>query len=167
MPSRSPPLPGLALLACLAAGACGYSLEQGEWTLSRDPQVAAQDTCGLLPADGAVLSGRLVRMGAELRFSAELEPLQTLPMFGRFKHSVAGEPEQFMLEGSVQDEDIVFNGAQCRIRFGQVELHATVLDERTFEGLVTQRYEFNLNQGAGCPERCDVAVGYRAGWMGP
>ncbi|HEY3451687.1 MAG TPA: hypothetical protein VGK67_35345 [Myxococcales bacterium] len=157
LPSR------LLLLLALGATACGHPIEDGTWRLQQDlRQATTLDTCALLPADGKLGEGGLLVTGVAVRLVIPVPgPSTPVPMVGRFKNPLGGEPDEFFLEGSVSDERMVVRGASCPVQFGQSQLQATVQDAGTFTGTLKARYELGPSGEASCPATCDVEVGVR------
>lgn len=159
-------MPLLLAAVCALAPGCQRTLDDGVWRLTIDPAPGSLDTCNLLPAEGTITEGLLVTTGDEVRYVASFFGLQEpLYMVGRYKKLIAGEPDEFTLYGSVGNELLTVDGAPCVVRFGQVQLDAS-LDEIGFHGELSAHHELNTNQDPRCPLSCDLVTAYRAELIG-
>jgi hypothetical protein len=158
-----------ASAVALGAGACGRPLDEGVWRLQQagapDPLI---DSCSLLAPGVGFGEARLRISGVAVRWAIQSPGLAApVTMFGRLKHPASGEPDEFTLDGSVDDETIVLAGAVCSVEFGQIEIEAAVESPSSFTGTMTVHYEVRPAGAASCPQTCDVRTGVRGDRQGP
>jgi hypothetical protein len=158
----------VACLTALLAG-CGSPLQEGNYALTAKVTAATTDTCHLVGAGGSLptlyqvrFSGSVAMLSGTLPGSGEVMQIE-----GRRQSVKDGAPETFFATGAVQDRPFMLEGTSCSVHFGQVQITATVDSATTFNGTYTLFYDLWADQPAGCPIRCDLAVGYDAVRAGP